>query len=944
MFREILETILNFVKSRVFIAFLLMVCMSAILISRVFDLQIKNSGNYAAEYSQKMEKTRYYNSTRGNIYDCNGDLLAYNVSVYSVVMEDTLDSSSYKTEKLNEIINTTVNLIEKHGDSIDTDFPLQYVNGQFAWQSSLSETSRIRFLKDIFGVTELDTEESKKSETTPREAFEWLASDSKYSIDLEKYTEEEAYKIAIIRFNLSLNAYQKYISTTIATEVSEETVAAIYESADVIPGVKISETSKRVYNNGLYFAHIIGYTGKISEEQLSSLNSQITDVNDKYELNDIVGKAGIESSMELYLSGTKGYDKVLVNNLGLVQSVVEEKEATAGNDIYLTIDSKLQIGLYHLLEQQLAGILVDKIVNRTLTEADEAKWLIPIKDVYFQMINNNILDIEAFNDETASVNEKYVYSALSSKKENVISTINAELYNTEALSLGALSKEYNEYYTFIFNMLSDSSYGVNIIPKDSIDTDDEMYKKWMRDELSIREILLHSIDENWIDTSMLEVDSSYIDRETIYNLIVEYINEYIGNQKAFDKLLYKYLIETGSITGSQICKLLYDQEVLAMDEKSYASLSSGAISAYDFMMSKIKSLEITPAMLALEPCSATATIVKPGTGDVLAMVSYPSYDNNAFSGSIDYETWTSLSEDLSRPLFDRATKMRTAPGSTFKVLTSIAGLELGYITSASQITCKGIYETVTPSPKCHVYPSSHGSINVARAIGCSCNIFYYELGYRMSMKSGTFNEADGLSQLKQYGSMVGLTEKSGVEVEEYSPLFSTINPIASAIGQGSHSYASVQLARYVNTIASDGTNYELTLIKSIKDIDDNEIPTEEKSSVRIDVSDHTISTVQNGMVQSALGYRVLNTLPYNIASKTGTAQESKNSPDHALIIGFAPYDEPQVSISAMIQNGYSSSFTAELLAQIFKFIFEDVTLEEVLNGNSDGPQPLVTEE
>ena len=178
--------------------------------------------------------------------------MAYNVSVYSVVMEDKLDSSSYKNEQMNEIIHKTIEIIEKNGDSIDEDFAIDYVNGQFIWSESISENSRLRFLKDIFGTETLDTEKEKLSETTAEEAFEYLTGQKKYNVDRELYTQEEAYKIIIVRYNLSLNAYQKYLSTTIATDVSEATMAAIYESADVIPGVTISETTKRVYNNSIY--------------------------------------------------------------------------------------------------------------------------------------------------------------------------------------------------------------------------------------------------------------------------------------------------------------------------------------------------------------------------------------------------------------------------------------------------------------------------------------------------------------------------------------------------------------------------------------------------------------------------------------------------------------------------------------------------------------------
>ena len=147
MVREILEILFNFIKSRIFIAFLIMAMLSLILLSRVFELQIVNADEYVAKYTQKTEKTRYYESTRGNIYDSKGNLLAYNVSVYSVVMEDKLDSSSYKNEQMNEIIHKTIEIIEKNGDSIDEDFAIDYVNGQFIWSECISENSRLRFLR-----------------------------------------------------------------------------------------------------------------------------------------------------------------------------------------------------------------------------------------------------------------------------------------------------------------------------------------------------------------------------------------------------------------------------------------------------------------------------------------------------------------------------------------------------------------------------------------------------------------------------------------------------------------------------------------------------------------------------------------------------------------------------------------------------------------------------
>ena len=292
MIRDILEIVWNFIKSRVFILSLICAGLFAILIVRVFNLQVVNSDNYAMGYTQMSEKIRYSTGTRGNIYDADGNLLAYNEPIYSVVMEDKLDSGETKSDDLNAIIYKTITLIEKYGDEIIMDFPLVMDEaGNVSFSSEISEGTRLRFLKDIYGTEELDTEEKKLSEASATEVFEYLCGEIKYDIDKELYTDEDAIKIIMIRFNLSLNAYQKYITTTIAKNVSTETVAAIYENAADIPGVTIAEDTKRVYNNSFYYSLIIGYTGKITEEQMVSFNEEIDDETNKYVLSDIVGKA-----------------------------------------------------------------------------------------------------------------------------------------------------------------------------------------------------------------------------------------------------------------------------------------------------------------------------------------------------------------------------------------------------------------------------------------------------------------------------------------------------------------------------------------------------------------------------------------------------------------------------------------------------------------------------
>ncbi|MBQ2745895.1 MAG: hypothetical protein IJF37_09845 [Lachnospiraceae bacterium] len=949
MIREILELVLNFVKSRVFILSLFFCGLFAILVVRVFNLQVVNSEDYAVGYTQMSEKIRYSTGTRGNIYDADGNILAYNEPIYSVTMEDTLDSGKTKSDSLNAIIYKTISIIEKYGDSIIMDFPLVMdASGVVSFSSEISESTRLRFLKDIYGTEKLDTEDKKLSEESAENVFQYLCGEEKYDVDNELYTREDAIKIVMVRYNLSLNAYQKYISTSIAEDVSEKTVAAIYENAADIPGVSISEDTKRVYNNAMYYSLIVGYTGKISEEQLTSLNDEIDDETDKYVLNDIVGKNGIEATMELTLSGNKGYEKVFVDNTGKVIDISESKAATAGEDVYLTIKSDYQIGIYHLLEQNLANILVKNIVNRDLTEADKEDNKIPIKDVYFQMINNNVVDVEHFDDEDATDNEKSIFQRMTTRKDEIIAEIKQQLYNDEAVPLSQLTDEKNAYYTYIFNMLSDTSYGNNVIPKTNFNSEDETYAEWMRDNLSLREMLLYSVSSNYVELSKLNLDKNYADSETVYNALVDYIIEKLtANDKNFTKLIYEYLINTGRIAGKEICLLLFDQNVLKFDANTYNRLERGSYSAYDFMIDQIKAINITPAQVALTPCSASVTLVDVDTGDVLAMVSYPSYDNNVFSGAIDYEYWTQLSEDLSSPLYSRATKMRLAPGSTFKPLTAIAGIEEGVITPTSTIQTEGIFTKVVPSPKCWIYPRRHGLINVTKAIEVSCNCFFYEVGYRLGCKhTGSYNDANGLSLLEKYGAMVGLTETSGVEVEEYAPHFSDTNIVASSIGQGSHSYTGVQLARYVNTIAGNGVNRELTLIKDIVDYEGNSLGAPEKEVSVMEVSEESIKTAKKGMENAANSYSALKSTGYKIAAKSGTAQENANMPDHATLIAYTPSDNPEVSMSIVVQNGYTSTYSIKIGSEVARFYYGEYTLEQILAGNYDGPyiEPAVSGE
>ncbi len=953
MVRDILEAILNFLKSRAFVVLVVFGLMFSVLLYRVFYLQIVKSDYYLNNYLQIAERTVTTSGTRGLIYDRNGIPLASNQLAYTVTIEDNLN---YKDEdydeKLNEIIYNVIRIVEQNGDVLNNDFSIILgTNGEYMY-SVASDTARLRFLRDIYGkksIDELDSDKETLSTSTAEDVMKYLCGKKRFNIDNEKYTKSDKLKIAIIRYNLSLNSFQKYMTTEIANNVNDKTVAAIYENAADLTGVQVTEKTQRVYNDSVYFAHILGYTGTISEDQLAEFNMSVENKDDEYISSDVVGKSGIEQYMEKYLQGSKGYEKMFVDSTGNILEVTDEKENGAGNDVYLTLDANLQKAAYNILEQKLAGILYSKIVNYEVHPAENAKTIpIYVRDVYAQMICNNVVDLNKFGDETASSNEQRVNSKFASRQTDVLSTVQSYLTSEDNTPMSSLSEENNTYLTYIYDKLSSEQ----IIDKSAINTDDETYKKWKKESISLREFLLYAISQNWISSSKLYEDSEqkYSSTDEIYAALVNHIFDLLPNDTDFSKKIYYYLIENGTISGNEVCMLLFDQGVLEYDENAYNQLASGNSGyAYNFILQQIKDMKITPAQVALDPCSASIVITDVNSGQVLALVTYPSYDNNKLSGSVDAEYWKKLNDDQSLPLYNRATQTRTAPGSTFKMITAITGLENGIISPGSTIVDRGEFTKITPSPKCWKYPSNHGAINVSQALAFSCNYFFYEVGYELSIDSnGTFNSALGLAKIKKYADELGLTSLSGVEIDENEPLYSTDNSVRSAIGQGSNSYSDIQLARYITSVANSGNNYKLTLLNKVLSSSGDTVESFEPVLANTtDISSSTWNAVHNGMRQvivSGTAKKTFDGFNIEVAGKTGTAQENKLRSNHSVFVAYAPYSNPEIGISVLIPNGESTGYTAEIVRDIVAYYYNPSTLDQVLNNTAAIPTSGVSSE
>ena len=938
MFDDFKEWLFGFVKSRNFVLVLIFFCCASALLSRVFYLQIVKGKEYQETFSLKLEREVTTASTRGKIFDRNGELLAYSELSYSVAIEDngTYETTKEKQHTLNETIYQLIKLVEKNGDVTIGDFGIIYEDGQYKFVNE--GTRLLRFKADVYGHTKIDDLETEEELATPDDIMNYMCGEKRYRIDDADYSDEYRLKILNVRYAMSSNSYKRYVKTTVSSNVSDRTVAAVMENISDLQGVSIEEESVRVYPDAKYFAPLVGWIGKASDEEIEGFNEQLG--IEKYQLNDIVGKSGIEQYMELDLQGTKGSQIIAVDSVGHILNVDSVVEPVSGNDVYLSIDKNLQIACYDILEQKLAGILLEKITNSKIyTSTGRAKDIkIPIYDVYYACFDNNIIDIDQFTAEDASELEKGVYQRFEMKLASVIETLRSELNNPNAKAYKDLSLEMKNYMSHIVS--SSCLMGQNDVLKP--DSADPMYKAWHSDEsISLKNYLEYAISMNWVNVSKIASDTPYLDSEEIYDALVDYIAESLSNDSKFGEMLYRFMLQDDLISGRETALLLYDQGILdSSDDEEYARLVSGSISAYDFFITKIKNLEITPGMLALEPCSGGIVVTDPNNGDVLACVSYPGYDNNRLTNTMEADYYSQLLNDNARPMYSRATQEKTAPGSTFKPLTAIAGLNEGVISTSlsNTIICTGVYTKVSNHPKCWILTQnggSHGAENVIDAIKDSCNCYFYEVGFRLGSTGNGLSNELGLDKLSNYATMFGLGDKSGLETEESEPQISKETIVPSAIGQGSHNFTVSQIARYVTTIANSGTCYNLSLLNKVTDSTGNLVE-EYGSTVYniLDVPQEYMTTIQQGMNAYAMNSSAINNVGITSAGKTGTAEQSVNHANHALFIGYAPYESPEIALAVRIANGYTSANAASIAADVYRYYFELVEAEDLLNGEA----------
>lgn len=447
------------------------------------------------------------------------------------------------------------------------------------------------------------------------------------------------------------------------------------------------------------------------------------------------------------------------------------------------------------------------------------------------------------------------------------------------------------------------------------------------------------------------IESSELEgNEDIYNQ-----NDIIG-KSGIEYVFEKYLKGTdgvkqidmnvdGTITDEYVSKeaVSGSDVILTIDSKLQAVTEQALADNINKIANHGFSQENNPAD------AGAAVVLNVKTGEVIAMASYPDYDPSAFVNGIDTNTWNYYINGDTKPLENKAISAMYSPGSTYKMVTALAGLETGTITPKTKINDTGVFRKYNSSWKCW-NRHGHGYLNVSQAIEHSCNYFFYDLGDRL-----------GIDNLAKYSYYLGLGHKTGIELKgeidgvlasneiakQENRVWNPGETISAAIGQSYNTFTPLQMAKYVAMIANRGKNLDVTIVKSIINPDGSEVSRDEYESYvneklglqqenveEMSFKEENIEAILEGMrgVTSESGgtaYSTFRNFNIEVGGKTGSAQTGVQGKTNAWFVGFAPFDDPEIAIVVFVRNGGHGSYTAEvardIIAQYFGMNTNQVT-------------------
>jgi len=836
------KIIFRFLTNRIIWLMAITAVLFFILIAELFYIQIVISDSFTTAPPHTTTIVQTIPATRGNIYDRFGRPLTVNIPVFVV----TLDPSQLIS---NEALLELTRIFEHNGEDFINEFPMT-TEWPYAFTFG-GNTPEIRQRREYRWKADMAVPNPVTA--TAAESFSHLL--EQFNID-PTLSSENARRILNFRCMIFERRFRSEEIFVIATDVSMPTVAAIEERSTFFTGVNIDIRTLRKYPQGIYFSHMLGYTGIINAEELEA--------NPDYAHDDVIGKAGLESSQEHLLRGQAGAHVIEINpSTGRrTASLPQTASPVPGYNIFLTIDIEMQRRTYYILKDYLTEIAIRRIQRGPLNEGR----------ITHQQIFNNLVR-------------------------------------------------------------------AGWIPiRDILESETDSAVYYLR---------------NYILENFPEATPSREDRSQIIQLLVDGI-------------------ETARITPAMLFTAMVDMGILSDYNNFSARVMAGRGTPHSFIVEKLRMGELTPQMLNIDPATGSVIVVDIPTGAVLAAVSYPSYDNNRLANRIDAEYFYRINvDDPTIPMYNRPFREARAPGSTFKMITAAAGLEMGVITPSSTIR-DGVAFTRAGRPYAHCMSRiGHGSINVVQAISTSCNYFFFETAFRLGS-----NPHQRIDTLNAFMEFFGLNQRTGVEVGELADTFNrerTTNIMASpslkeflhlrrdefaprsqwdwfdgdtirtAIGQSYNNYSSAMMARYIAQIANNGVRLPLHLVGSVRDyrgdIIQQTIPVPDDTGMEI--SENTWAVIQQGMLQATERGTAANQFrgfPIRVGGKTGTAEQTGTRLSHTSFGGYAPFDDPQIAVYVTIPFGDTRVMPAastEIARDVIEvFLMRPITVEYPMPVNA----------
>lgn len=430
-------------------------------------------------------------------------------------------------------------------------------------------------------------------------------------------------------------------------------------------------------------------------------------------------------------------------------------------------------------------------------------------------------------------------------------------------------------------------------------------------------------------------EDTYGINDVIGKVGIQYVfEEYLRGQNGIKQL---DMSVDGNITDEYITKeAVAGSDVILTIDANLQAVTEKAL------VNNIKKIASGGFSKTSEAKAGAAVVMNVKTGEILAMASYPDYEPELFVNGISQKKLDEYNKGDN--IFNRAISGVYAPGSTFKMITAIAGLETGAITPTEKINDVGVYKKAH-EPACWIWNSygmTHGWLNVTDAIIHSCNYFFYEVGYRVT-----------IDNIAKYAKYYGLGQKTNVELpmeeegvvatrdkaKERGDEWQIGETLSAAIGQSYNSYTPIQMAKYISMLANGGKPIDVTIVKSVIDVNGNQIQKEEitkfvnaklglekQEKEDLNIKKENLEAILKGMKgvtseEGGTAYSTFADFNIELGGKTGSAQTDVNGKVNGWFVGFAPYDEPEVAVVVLVENAGSGSYTAEVARDILQEYF-----------------------